>query len=260
MTEPTTDNSVTGNTANPGPGLDSQIYDTDGKLWKDKFHGRGGIIDQLKREHAERAGALEQAVSQREAQVTQHQARLAILEQSLNDARSQAASLPELQQKATEAEGLRQQLEALTSQVGEVDMLKKRAGLAGRYRLAMDFPGLLALRVEQKEKAEDGTETVTGYTNPILALIENSAMPDEELKKALDDLASVMPKGDGRPMPPLSTNTIQPPSPKPSTDNDAESWQKKMQEAQRQYQETGDAAFWRDFDAASEKYHALTDK
>lgn len=241
-----------GASATPGA-LNPEIYCTeDGKTWREKFYGKSGAVQQLEQEHAKTLGAMEQTLSQKDSQLTQLGARIAVLEKAVSDTKVQADQLPALQQ----------QIQTLTEQAVVATDVQLKAQLADRYRLAMDFPGLLGLRVEQKEKDKDsGEERVVGYTNPVLTLIEKTPMDGDELRKVLLDLASQLPMDSTAAVKgPMSTTTIQPPNPTPSTDNDIDSWRKKMDEARMKYNESANPQYLNEYDKARAQYEELKRK
>lgn len=182
------------------PSLDPLIYcQDDGKRWQDKFYGQQGLAEQYRRElektkgtHSAETEALRGDVTARDTQISQ-------LVGQVEELQTVSATVPELQERITQ----------LTSKAGQAD----------KYRMLMDYPGLLQLQVEETVPGEEGEDPVKVMVNPVLNLIEHSTLEGDALKAEIARLAQLY-KAPAEPKPETTTKRPPevPPAPKPSTD------------------------------------------
>jgi uncharacterized coiled-coil protein SlyX len=156
-------------TANIDP---SMVWDDEGKMWRDKFNGQKGAVQDLSTKLAEARREIDSlkqkmtdSLSSRDQDETQ-------LREELESLRENAGVIPDLHEKIKE----------LTAKV--------KAG--ERYKALARRPELLSMVVEEEEETEDG-ETVTKRTNPILDLVASSNLEGEDLDALLDKLSVAVP-------------------------------------------------------------------
>lgn len=151
------------------PGVDP----ADGKLWKDKFYGTQGRLQQVEAQHAQQMGALQAQAEGLQGTLRERDAAIASLQQQVQQATEQLGAIPGMQSQITE--------------------LQQRATLADRYRAAMQHPELLGAKVEIERPGADG-QMVKEQVNPLLSLIENTTLTGDALVATLQQMAAALPK------------------------------------------------------------------
>jgi uncharacterized phage infection (PIP) family protein YhgE len=195
-----------GQTFDPG-----DVYAEDGKRWKDKFNGLRGSMKQLETGYQEQVGGLEQQIRGLQDQLSQAQATAGTLNAQIEQLRGSEAQVAALQQTVAELQG--------------------QANRAERFRILMNQPRLLNVRVEEQVPGENGAEPTTRIVNPFLDLVEKSDLEGEALQTLLNQMASAIPVPQQAPAP-LAPPTI-PPAPAPSGD-DLSSLEKREKELRLQ--------------------------
>ena len=140
--------------------------------WKAKYHGLRGSFEQYKKNTERELNTLREALDSLKSQVAERDGVIEELKRQVE----------ELGGKAKDANTLREQVEAL----------RQRADLAGKYEALMQFPELLDLQVEETVKRDDGSEEVV-KTNPALRLVETSTLSGDELRAVLEQMVKAMP-------------------------------------------------------------------
>jgi len=187
------------------PTSQPDVYSPEGQKWRDKYHGTAGYIEQLKRQNAEQLGQLQAQLDTAQEAVRQRDIAISSLNDKIQQLQGQVAGIPQLQQ--------------------EIESLKKTAGLAGKYRLLAEYPEVLSVKVQEEQTAADGTKT-TVEVNPLLTLIEHSALEGEPLRAEIGRLARFY-RQPATPLP--ATPPGMPPIPTPATpvtQESAEHWYK----------------------------------
>jgi len=151
--------------------LHPDVYAPDGKRWRDKFYGQDGAISKLQNDAARAAGIHDQTIAGLQEQLRIRDSQIATLNTSSANAQAQIDSIAGLNQTITE--------------------LQARAGLVDTYRALTEYPDLLNVQVEESVPAtEPGGEPTTRTVNPLLALVESSNLPPDQLRAQMAQLAT----------------------------------------------------------------------
>jgi predicted nuclease with TOPRIM domain len=150
------------------------VFADDGKLWREKFHGVHGRVQQLEREKSELAGEMEDL-------------------ETKND--SLRAEIDTREDAITQLNTRIDELSAVESRVDELkqerDTLAERADLADKLDVLMDYPELLTRKVTEEVETEDG-EVVEESHNPYLDLVKSSNLEGDALRSQIDRLARTL--------------------------------------------------------------------
>lgn len=224
-------------TPSPAPGQKfsrDDVYDSDGKPWRQKFHGLRGTLMQTEKESAEKMGQLSAQLETAQQQLQMLQAEKETLTNKLATVDEEIAQIPTLN--------------------AQIEELKTQASLADKLKQVVnEAPGLLALEVEEEVPGEgEDAEPQTVKVNPILRLVENSTLEGDALRaeiRRLGKLYQNVPSSDAEPRP--STPSI--PSPAEPSEPGAEYWRKKAMEAREKLNQGENA--WDEHREAWAKYH-----
>ncbi len=184
------------------------IDPSDGKEWQEKFHGQKGAYEQLKKQVAEREGALSEQnkQSQQSLQVLEAEVkRLTLLNSELT---GKVDAIPQLQT--------------------DNQNLKQEAAAAARVKVLLDYPEVLGIQVEEEVPAtEEGKEPTMVKINPILNLVANSNLEGDALKVEIARLSKIY--GSQAKAPPEEPPKGPPVAPAPGTPSEetAEYWRLK---------------------------------
>jgi hypothetical protein len=211
------------------------VYDSDGKPWRQKYHGLRGTLMQTERDAGERIGQLEAQLESTQQQVQSLLSEKESLTDKVATADEEVARIPVLQ--------------------SQIEDLTKQATLADKLKLVVnEAPNLLALEVEEETPGEgEDAEPQTVKVNPIMRLIENSTLQGDELRAEVQRLGKLYqqaPKPAGEPAAP-STPSI--PSPAEPSEPDANYWRNKAMEARERLNRGEDA--WKEHQEAWANYH-----
>ncbi len=181
----------------PQQQLPPTVDPSDGKLWKDKFHGTQGRIRQIEAQYAQQEGALQAQMEGLQNTLRERDATIATLQQQVQQAGTQLEAVPGMQEQIT--------------------TLQHQSALAERYKAAMQYPTLLNAQVEVERTTEDG-QTVTERVNPLLNLIENTTLEGDALTATLRQMATALPGQQTVSTPTPVMEGAVPPSPEPVED------------------------------------------
>jgi hypothetical protein len=174
--------------------LDPQIYNPEGQSWKDLYNGTAGGIQSLKSQHVQALAAVQ-------AKVDTHLA--AIQERD--------ATITQLQAAAQEQVNA---MTALTEQAATIPDLLQRASYADKLEILATFPRLMTAQTAQEVPGEDGADPTTVMVNPFMQLIATTTLDGEALRAQLAQFSSALPE------PSQSTHSsnvpVIPPQPEPA--------------------------------------------
>jgi len=220
--EPKTDVTTDNNDANApktsppsvGPTYDKAlVYDGDGKLWKDKFLGREGHVQQVQKQLEEAQKQYEQSQKQLQAELTKREGTIEQLNGKLSAAGEQLGELQGLKDRIPE--------------------LETKAGRAAKLEAILEYPKLATMQVTDMVKTEDGEE-VEMLVNPVMNLVQNTSLEGDALRAELRRLNSLY-STPSEPSPPQNTGVTDgaAPSPGEPVEQTPEYWEEKAREAHR---------------------------
>ncbi len=181
----------------PQQQLPPTVDPSDGKLWKDKFYGTQGRLQQVEAQHAQQMGALQVQAEGLQSTLRERDATITNLQQQVQQATTQLETIPGMQE--------------------QIATLEQQSALAERYRAAMQYPALLGAQVEIERTTEDG-QTVKEMVNPLLNLIESTTLTGDALQATLRQMAAALPAQQAGSTPTSIMAGAVPPSPEPVQD------------------------------------------
>lgn len=180
------------------------VYDTDGKLYREKFTGQKGRADELASKIEELSKKHESALKSLESEVKTREGKIAELTSKLENAGQELG-----------------QLKALEDRVPE---LEQQARQADRLRAVLEYPELVNRQI--KEMVDEDEVLV----NPILDLIESVNLEGDELRTHLRRLNAIVKAGE---KPPTEPSPMEGASPAPGepVEETPEYWETKARQA-----------------------------
>lgn len=214
------------------------VYAPDGKLWKAKFHGAQGYLKQKEAGFLTEEGALKAQLEAAQQAVAEHTATIASLQGNVTSLTETSGTIPALQE--------------------EIGKLKLEAAKASKYQIAMRYPALLSIKVEEEVPVPEGQEgePTKRTVNPVLDLIESSGLDGPTLEMTLQRMVAAMPEVGAKQT--LTPSPVTPSSPAPAVPagDDKQAWIAKAKEAQQRLN-SGDTTGWADFEEATSKIREL---
>lgn len=192
--DPTTPPPASSPPSSPPGGFDSTVYNAQGQMWKDLYHGTQGGIASLRSQHTQ---ALAEIQAQLDANATLLQEKDAAI------AQQQAAQAEQATNIAT-----------LTEQAQTIPDLNQRAAYADKLEIFLQFPTLVAAQVSQDVPGEEGAEPTQVVVNPYLQMIATTSLAGDELRTHLSQLTSAIPAPAAQTSAPTSAPPM-PPQPTP---------------------------------------------
>jgi hypothetical protein len=216
------------------------IFDEQGRKWRDVANGQKGFIQQVQKAQNEAAAVTQSQIDALNVTIAERDTALTEL----------AAQVQALGETAGTVPQLTEQIEELT----------QKAAKAEKYRMLMQYPKLLQVQVEQQvEPAGEGEEPTVRTVNPLLELVESSDLVGDALQATLNQLIaalpSVGPPTEGTP-PPATPAPMAPTPAAPTGTDDLASWQAKA-DAAHQQMNTGDMSAQPAFTEAWENIRRL---
>ncbi len=209
--------------------LDPDVFGPDGKRWKDKAIGARGWVKQIEEKAVEEKGQLEAQIAGLAGQIGERDAAITQLTAQVGTLTETADTIPGLQE--------------------QIEQLQQQAVVAERYKVALEFPALLALQTEEVVKDEDGNER-TETRNPMLALIESSSLDQPGLRDQLKQLAAALPQAVPQPIQQSPVTGGATPSPAaPAEGQGSEHWYSVAMKLQARMNE-GEQGLFEQFDEA----------
>ena len=188
--------------------------------WESKFHGLRGSFKQAQAAWQEKEGMLTQQIKTLQGQLGTLNSQLGNAQSQVEQFQAQVEALPQLQERAEQADAFEVQLERLGT--------------------IMNYPEILA----QTEEAivGEGEEATTERRNPIMDLLMSSTMEGDAFVQMVEQVATKLragqqlepePSGEGEPEPRNPPAPIgAPPPPAPTGGDTLESLRKQAMEAQ----------------------------
>lgn len=215
------------------------VFAPDGKKWKDKFHGAQGYVKQKEAGWLADKGSLD--------------AQVETLQQTIGERDANIASL------TGQVSGLIETSDTIPALQGEIATLKLEAAKASKYQVAMRYPTLLSLRVEEEVPPPEGQEgePTKVVTNPVLDLIESSGLDSVQLELTLRRMVTAMSVPSAQlPTTPTTVSPAVPAPVEPVAGGDKEAWVAKAQAAQALVN-SGDMSAYDAFEEATMKIREL---
>jgi chromosome segregation ATPase len=198
-----------------------------------------GRLQQERTTYQQQIGGLEAQVGALNDQVRQRDAQIVTLQASVTERDTSLEAVPTLQ--------------------GEIEQLKAQAALVDRYRIAMRYPRLLGITVEETVPAEGEGEPTKRTVNPVLDLIESSGLDGPTLEITLQRMQQALPAAPVETSPHSPVTATAAPAPAEPAGDDYDAWVAKAREAQGKLNE-GDQNAWTEFNEAAEKIRELQAK
>jgi hypothetical protein len=195
---------------NVGPTYDrALVYDEDGKLWKDKFLGREGHVQQVRKQLEEAQKEHGDALKELQAELEKRQGTIETLNSKLVSAGEQLGELQGLKDRIPE--------------------LEEDARKAAKLEAIMEYPELISLQV--KDVVEVDGEEHELLVNPIIDLVQNTNLEGDELRMRIRRLSQVIQAK--QPAEPVSTVVTDGAAPAPGepVEESPEYWEQKAREA-----------------------------
>lgn len=216
--------------------LDPDIFGPDGKRWKDKAIGARGWVKQIEEKAAGEKGQLEAQIAGLTGQIGERDTAITQLTAQMSTLTETAGAIPALQE--------------------QIEQLQQQAVVAEKYRIALEFPALLALQTEEVVKDEEGNEQ-TEVHSPMLALIESSSLDQAGLRDQLKQLAAALPQATPQPIQSPVTGGATPSPAAPAAGQGSGHWYETAMKLQARMN-TGEQGLFEQFsDAWSKRAEAL---
>jgi len=191
----------------------SDVYDDDGKKWKDRFHGYTGALSQQRQQMEAREKELLDQIQALQSQIESGQTQASTLQTQLADLRAQAELIPTLNDQIT-------QLQAAQAQHGKLAIM-------------LEYPQLLGLSVKETVTGEDGTQTEVSH-NPVRRLIESSTLEGDALRRQIEQLALLYQVSATPVQQPQGYNSPTAPAPAGPVEETVEAWRAKAMQLHRE--------------------------
>jgi len=220
------------------PYANEDVFAPDGKKWKDKYHGAQGYVKQKEAGWLTDKGSLDAQVETLRQTTAERDATIASLTGRVSSLTETSGTIPALQE--------------------EIAKLKLDAAKASKYQVAMRYPTLLSLRVEEEVPLPEGQEGTTKVvTNPVLDLIESSGLDSVQLELTLRRMVAAMSvPGVQLPATPTTVSPAVPAPVEPIAGDDKAAWIAKARDAQARVN-SGSVDAWKDFEKATQKIREL---